>query len=341
MKCEEGIRRRKVSGSDEGRRDEGEEERKGGRIRNGALANGIPPGSHNAGTVQVVKLSSVVWLCIGMALGSAFGGPWLQDLVDKIYGYRWNYLDRCILETPDEDGYGVDFCRHPANCQDCAKVTQIEEIHVDDLTVDMFEERYAYSNQPLIVRNAALHWEAMQVMDYYWIKERYLRDPGTVDKTGDDCWFNKYKTFEFQNLRAVFKLPERRVNMESGKPWYVGWSVCHEEVAQEIYNITQRPSFISPESTPPSKPWIFIGTPGPGAHMHVDNVDMSSWQVQIRGSKTWYLKPPPECWLTCGGTIIQGTLYPGDILVVNTNFWFHSTKVHGPGLNLGMVNEYD
>ena len=24
--------------------------------------------------------------------------------------YRWNYLDRCILETP-ESGYGVDFCR--------------------------------------------------------------------------------------------------------------------------------------------------------------------------------------------------------------------------------------
>ena len=26
---------------------------------------------------------------------------------------------------------------------------------------------------------------------------------------------------------------------------------------------------------------FFAGTPGPGAHYHVDNVDLSSWQVKI------------------------------------------------------------
>ena len=42
--------------------------------------------------------------------GSISGGPWLKELEDVLNGYRWNYLDRCILETP-ESGYGVDFCR--------------------------------------------------------------------------------------------------------------------------------------------------------------------------------------------------------------------------------------
>ena len=27
----------------------------------------------------------------------------------------------------------------------------------------------------------------------------------------------------------------------------------------------------------------FKGTPGLGAHMHVDNVDLPSWQAQVRG----------------------------------------------------------
>ena len=25
----------------------------------------------------------------------------------------------------------------------------------------------------------------------------------------------------------------------------------------------------------------FLGTPGPGAHSHIDNVDLSSWQAQV------------------------------------------------------------
>ena len=122
--------------------------------------------------------------------------------------------------------------------------------------------------------------------------------------------------------------------------WYVGWAVCQEEVAEQLHQLYSRPHFIHPDSTPPKKPWIFIGTPGPGAHFHIDNVDMSSWQAQIAGSKTWYLKPPPECWWSCGG-VISTVLYPGDIIVVNTNVWFHSTKIEGPGISVVITNEFD
>ena len=78
----------------------------------------------------------------------------------------------------------------------------------------------------------------------------------------------------------------------------------------------------------------------------MDNVDLPSWQVnlilknvvlgnrdnlentkvQLRGVKTWRLRSPPECWMSCHGEI-KTTLYPGDIIIVNTNIWFHSTKV--------------
>ena len=35
--------------------------------------------------------------------------------------------------------------------------------------------RYAHSKIPLVVRNATLHWPAMDTLDYYWIKDVYLR----------------------------------------------------------------------------------------------------------------------------------------------------------------------
>ena len=57
---------------------------------------------------------------------------------------------------------------------------------------------------------------------------------------------------------------------------YVGWSVCHEEVAEEIFKLIkvslgliykknlenisfQRPTFLHPEAALPDHPWVFIG----------------------------------------------------------------------------------
>ena len=142
----------------------------------------------------------------------------------------------------------------------CAQVREIEEVHVSDLSIELFEERYAYTHRPLVVRNASIFWEALQVtwnkwsiwnnnvnfkvIDYNWLKAEYMKKPEEMDKTGEECWFNRfyrlkftssnlgkimigftedyplrYKTNEFRNLRSVFKLPEARVKMESGGPW--------------------------------------------------------------------------------------------------------------------------
>ena len=132
----------------------------------------------------------------------------------------------------------------------------------------------------------------LKVIDYNWLKAEYMKKPEEMDKTGDECWFNRfsvtfiisvlkvsvswewdnkicqlskgiintfsrYKTNEFRNLRSVFKLPQERVKMQSGGPWlvfldhqkwarlpsirYVGWSVCHEEVAEEMYKLIEVP----------------------------------------------------------------------------------------------------
>jgi len=70
---------------------------------------------------------------------------------------------------------------------------------------------------------------------------------------------------------------------------------------------------------PRRRDWIFMGTPGYGAPYHIDNVKYPSWQAQVSGVKNWSLRPPPECWWSCPKEM-NVTLYPGDVIVVNTNW---------------------
>ena len=96
---------------------------------------------------------------------------------------------------------------------DVAQVREIEEVHVSDLSVELFEERYAYTHRPLVDRNASIFWDALQVtiigqygqsmgdqfnnvnfkvIDYNWLKSEYMKKPEEMDKTGDECWFNRF-----------------------------------------------------------------------------------------------------------------------------------------------------
>ena len=69
----------------------------------------------------------------------------------------------------------------------------------------------------------------------------------------------------------------------------------------------QPPPFLHPDSTPPKRPWIFIGiiaqplwfvqksdiagTPGDeAAHIHIDNLGLPSWQVSSMIGLHWFTK---------------------------------------------------
>lgn len=293
----------------------------------------------NKNPIRVTIMNSEISVIFSIIIGVLLVGPWSRELLDTIRGYRWDSHNKCIMESPNEAGDGVDYCRIPADCSVCSGVNQIDELHISNISIQNFVEKYSYTGRPLVVRNASLQWRAMTDLDYYWLKEQYLRDPKVMD-LNEDCWFNRYKTKEFKTLADVFKLPDNRVQMKSGRSWYVGWEVCHEQVLQELLKLYERPAFIHPESTQ-SNSWIFIGTPGKGAYKHVDEVDMAFWQAQINGIKKWKLSPPPECYWTCGSKTLETILYPGDILVVKTSFWFHSTEILGNQLSLVVNSKFD
>lgn len=106
--------------------------------------------------------------------------------------------------------------------------------------------------------------------------------------------------------------------------------------------------------------FFFKGTPGLGAHMHVDNVDLPSWQAQIRGKsivvsnsktstplstfvsgrKRWILRPVPECYFVCQE--LDLIVEPGEIIVLNTNVWYHKTSVISEDeISIAIGSEFD
>jgi len=290
---------------------------------------------------NTIELKSIVFLIFGLLFGLSVGTHILNILLSKVRGYRWDYIHRCVLEEKDEYGNGLAFCRSLVDCDICKDVSVVDEVFIDELEPANFETKYANPSRPLVIRNATSTWPVMHVLDYEWMKDLYIDYEDEVEESGKDCWFNNYNTKDIKTLRSLFSMSEERKNMEEGKrPWYVGWAVCHRDIAEVFYSLLKKPKFLRTDSTQPWQPWIFIGTPGHGADLHIDDVGASSWQAQITGVKTWYLEPPPECFWSCGGRM-EVTLYPGDIIVVDANKWYHFTSIHNGALSISVVNEFD
>ena len=53
--------------------------------------------------------------------------------------YYPGLLWQLVFTAPSR--YGVDFCRVPADCSVCSEVDQVEEVAVEDLSVELFQER--------------------------------------------------------------------------------------------------------------------------------------------------------------------------------------------------------
>lgn len=166
-------------------------------------------------------------------------------------------------------------------------------------------------------------------------------------------------------MEEALNMPIKRVNYESGeKPWYFGWSNCNYRVANELRKHYGRPNFLPELSENSAVDWIFIGGNGLGAHMHIDNVRLPSWQAQIKGTKEWTLSPPPECYYEC--STFAAIVHTGDIsehfsvtyvfsnkfkvhngicfpisVALDTNKWYHKTVILPGEISITIGAEYD
>ncbi|KAJ8687199.1 hypothetical protein QAD02_022993 [Eretmocerus hayati] len=261
-------------------------------------------------------------LVILLALGAILSAyPYATNFVRSL-PYR-----RCLMQQP---GATKNLFRPAEDCSICQEVQKIEKISNIDST--LFEERYAYSGRPVVVTDATKNWTAMQAFSFAFFKELYKDQEF-------DCQFFPYKT-GFQSLRDVFDMSMSRALLESGtEPWYVGWSNCDENIGSILREYYYRPYFLPDTSESEKTDWIFMGSPGYGAPMHVDDVKYPSWQAQIQGRKKWTLEPPRECQYSC--TRLEVTVDSGEIIVLDTNKWYHQTLIVSEDISITIGAEYD
>ncbi|CAG2119147.1 unnamed protein product, partial [Medioppia subpectinata] len=71
----------------------------------------------------------------------------------------------------------------------------------------------------------------------------------------------------------------------------------------------------------------------------IDHVGHPSWQAQVKGAKKWILEPPPECYTTC--QVLEVIVNSGEIIVLDTNQWYHQTFIVGQQISITIGSEYD
>lgn len=240
--------------------------------------------------VSMKKYNIAVILCVVVAI-IAYNGHLFLD-------------DDCALVIPDTVTKAL---RLPENCDFCRDVNRVSR--VENITPTEFEHLFAYDARPVIVTDAMQNWSALNKFDFWYFKDVYSN--GRTSRNKWNCQFFPYKS-GFNSLHEALAMPEARVNYETGTaPWYFGWSNCNREVAEILRQHYGRPYFLPPTSENKATDWIFMGGPGLGAHMHVDNVRLPSWQAQVKGTKEWTLAPPPECYYEC--VSFTATVLTGDI----------------------------
>lgn len=172
------------------------------------------------------------------------------------------------------------------------KVDKVKNVTPSDLEI-----LYLIPAKPVVVTDGTRDWPAVNTFSFEFFKKLYH------GYSIFSCQFFPYKT-EFKSLQEALNMSEARAHFEEGeKPWYIGWSNCNDEVGKVLSRYYKRPYFLPDTSENMALNWIFMGGAGFGAHMHVDNVHYPSWQAQIKGKKSWFLMPSPECFYRCNRNI--------------------------------------
>lgn len=178
----------------------------------------------------------------------------------------------------------MDIFKPPSDCSICRDIKSIEK--VQKISKSVFETKYAYSGLPVVIIDAMNDWKATSSFSFDFFRNMYLSDDIIMKNVS--CQFFPYRTL-FNNLSDVFNMNINRAMLIEGfDPWYIGWGNCDDRIGEILRKYYKSPYFLPDYSESSTTDWIFMGSPGFGAHMHVDNVVNPSWQAQVTGSTGLY-----------------------------------------------------
>ena len=181
--------------------------------------------------------------------------PFLRYSYDKLFSIDIDY-EQCLapkLETM------IDIFRPPHSCEICRHLDHIERR--TNITREEFEEKYAYTNQPVIITDAMKDWLALETFDFEFFQRLYRSNSSALSAVEDDCQFFAYKNAdEFESLGDVFQMDLDRAHMtdENYRPWYVGWSNCDYSTAYLLRQYYSPPYFLPQQSESSKLDWIFM-----------------------------------------------------------------------------------
>ncbi|XP_029650708.1 uncharacterized protein LOC115224049 [Octopus sinensis] len=244
----------------------------------------------------------------------------------------WLQNSPCLLENNE---ILMEVLRPASNCEElCLGMDSVPTEF--NISTEKFMQKYAYTGHPVLIKNATTNWTALKMFNFNFFHKLFSSRLSHLE----ECMFFPYNT-NFTSFAQFLGMPLVRARFDPGQlPWYVGWSNCDPEISVELRKHYEKPYFLPRDSEATSVDWIFMGGFGKGAHIHIDAVKRPSWQAMIAGKKTFMLIVPPECEHLCKYTL-NATMETGDILILDTNQWYHSTYIHPEEVSVAIGSEYD
>jgi hypothetical protein len=252
------------------------------------------PPKRNSFTIRKLLPLLVLFLSVGVAFVKR------EEIIGGLLGDE----ERCVMSN---NPLVMEIGRPLADCGMCEGLDSVPVY--DGISRAEFADKFAYSNKPVLVKNATAGWSTKH-FSFQFFRDLYRDTPGAVKVTEEECQFFEYNT-NLESLSEFFAMSDDRAALKHDS-WYIGWSNCDPTVKAVLRKHYRQPLFL-PRSAAESDDldWIFMGGAGPGAFIHLDHVDKTSWQAQLSGTKTWTLIPPPECEAVC--KTLEVTVNTGDI----------------------------
>ena len=117
--------------------------------------------------------------------------------MNNILGFEIDLFENCIIMREYDD------CRPFINCEMCHDIYEIDIIDNQDMTQKLFSEKYEKSGRPVLIKNAAKKWPALEKFGFQFFKDLHHNSSISVLKNKDEeeCGFLSWD-FDFKNVQV-------------------------------------------------------------------------------------------------------------------------------------------
>ena len=121
--------------------------------------------------------------------------------MNNILGFEIDLFENCIVMREYDD------CRPFINCEMCHDIYEIDIIDNQDMTQELFSKKYETSGRPVLIRNAAKKWPALEKFGFQFLKDLNHNSssiPVLRNEDEDECGFLSWD-FDFKNVQVCRK----------------------------------------------------------------------------------------------------------------------------------------